>query len=70
MPQLRKKWRFSEEYPEGNQSPAHQDHLTLARVTIQADHGLKGLPRYVVGLAEVRDRGPVHMEVLSDPLLI
>jgi hypothetical protein len=29
MPQLRKKWRFSEEYPIGNEPPSHQDDLSL-----------------------------------------
>jgi hypothetical protein len=70
MPQLRKKWRFSEEYPEGYEPPAHEHDLSLSTVPIQANDWLKGLRGNVEGLPEIGDRGSVHMEVFRDALLV
>ena len=70
MPQLRKKWRFSEEHPEGNQSPPHEHDLALSAVAVQSDDGLKGLRSYVVRFAEIGRRRPMYMEVIGYSLLI
>jgi hypothetical protein len=61
---------FFAQKAEGDQSPAHQHDLAFTSVPVQADHGLEGLRRYVVRLAELWHRRPVHVEVLSDPLLV
>jgi hypothetical protein len=52
------------------QTPSHEHNLAFPGIPAQPDHGLEGLRRYVVRLSEIRDRGSVHMEVLSNTLLI
>jgi hypothetical protein len=56
--------------PEGDEPPAHEHDLSLSTVPVQANDWLEGLRRYVVGFAEVWDGGTVHVEVLSDALLV
>jgi hypothetical protein len=48
--------RFSEEYPERNQAPSHEDDFALANVPVPPDHGLERLRRYVC----TTDRNPAQ----------
>jgi hypothetical protein len=70
MPQLRKKWRFSEEYPVRDEAPAHEHNLAFSGASVQADDRLERLRRNVVGRPEVGERWTMRMELLSNALLV
>jgi hypothetical protein len=70
MPQLRKKWRFSEEYPIGDKTPPHHHDLSLSCITVQSDYRLEGLRRDVPRRPEVRDDWTVYRKEVGDLLLI
>ena len=56
--------------PERNETPTHEHDLALTGISNEADHGLKGLGRYVPARAEVGKHRTVDSECFCDLLLI